>query len=159
MQAREHGSLASNRDGPPFDILARLDNVERQLRDTLQLAQAGCLGCQQALEAIAALRARISPVVPDTHAFSEPARKPGGQSRRVWLVDVDAPADEPFGQLSPREIEVLALIADGHSNKEIAVQLVLSVRTVERHINNIYRKIDAQNKADATAYALRHNLA
>ncbi len=61
--------------------------------------------------------------------------------------------------LTVREIEVLLLIAGGRSNKEIAAQLCLSIRTVERHINNLYRKIDAQNKADATAFALRHDLA
>jgi DNA-binding CsgD family transcriptional regulator len=65
----------------------------------------------------------------------------------------------PHQCLSPREREVLVQIAGGRSNKQIAQQLSLSIRTVERHINNIYRKIDAQNKADATAWALRHNLA
>jgi DNA-binding CsgD family transcriptional regulator len=63
----------------------------------------------------------------------------------------------PHG-LSEREVEVLRLIADGSSNREIAEQLVLSVRTVERHITNIYGKIGARGKADATAYALRHDL-
>jgi DNA-binding NarL/FixJ family response regulator len=51
------------------------------------------------------------------------------------------------------------LIATGHSNREIADDLVLSVRTVERHITNLYGKIGARGKADATAYALKHNLA
>lgn len=60
--------------------------------------------------------------------------------------------------LSEREVEVLRLIAGGHSNQEIADALVLSVRTVERHITNIYAKIDARGKADATAFALRHGL-
>jgi ATP/maltotriose-dependent transcriptional regulator MalT len=61
--------------------------------------------------------------------------------------------------LTPREVEVLALIAAGQSNNEIADALVLSVRTVERHIANIYRKINAHNRAEAGAYAVRHNLA
>jgi ATP/maltotriose-dependent transcriptional regulator MalT len=60
--------------------------------------------------------------------------------------------------LSEREVEVLRLIAAGRSNREIAAELVLSVRTVERHITNIYGKIDARGKADATAYALNHGL-
>ena len=59
--------------------------------------------------------------------------------------------------LTPREIEVLRLIANGDSNSEIAERLVLSVRTVERHITHIYAKIGARGKADATAYALRHS--
>jgi DNA-binding CsgD family transcriptional regulator len=72
----------------------------------------------------------------------------------VWLR---APA-YPDG-LTEREVEVLRLIAAGRSNREIADELVLSVRTVERHITNLYGKIDARGKADATAYALGHGLA
>ena len=57
--------------------------------------------------------------------------------------------------LTAREAEVLRLVARGQSNKEIAAELVLSVRTVERHITNLYGKIDARGKADATAYAIQ----
>ncbi len=61
-------------------------------------------------------------------------------------------------RLTARELEVLRLVASGRSNREIAQQLVLSLRTVERHINNLYAKIGARGKADATAYAFRHGL-
>ncbi len=61
-------------------------------------------------------------------------------------------------RLTEREVEVLQLIADGRSNNEIAAALVLSVRTVERHVTNIYSKINARGRADATAYALGHGL-
>jgi DNA-binding CsgD family transcriptional regulator len=61
--------------------------------------------------------------------------------------------------LSPRELEVLRLIAAGRSNREMAEALYLSQRTVERHIANLYLKIDAHSKAEATAYARRHQLA
>jgi DNA-binding NarL/FixJ family response regulator len=57
--------------------------------------------------------------------------------------------------LTEREVEVLRLIAAGKSNREIGDGLFISVRTVERHITNIYRKIDAHGRADAAAYALR----
>ena len=63
--------------------------------------------------------------------------------------------------LTEREVEVLRLIAVGKSNQEIGQELVLSRRTVERHISNIYLKIGATGKvarAAATAYALRHGL-
>ena len=49
-------------------------------------------------------------------------------------------------------------MASGSTNNEIAGDLVLSVRTVERHIGNIYAKIGARGRADATAYALTRNL-
>ncbi len=63
--------------------------------------------------------------------------------------------------LTPREIDILRLIGAGKSNQEIAAILVLSVRTVERHISNIYSKIGASGavaRATATAYALHHGL-
>ena len=60
--------------------------------------------------------------------------------------------------LTPRELEVLRLIASGLSNREIATKLFLSVRTAERHIANIYKKIGAHSKADATAFAFSQGL-
>jgi predicted ATPase/DNA-binding CsgD family transcriptional regulator len=60
------------------------------------------------------------------------------------------------GGLSEREKEVLRLVARGQSNAEIATELVLSVRTVEKHVANIYTKIGARGRADAATYALRH---
>jgi DNA-binding CsgD family transcriptional regulator len=61
-------------------------------------------------------------------------------------------------RLTTREVEVLRLIAAGQSNREIADALFLSIRTVERHIANIYLKIDTHSKAEATAYAFRNGL-
>lgn len=60
--------------------------------------------------------------------------------------------------LTRRETEVLGLLAAGQSNQEIADELVLSVRTVERHVANIYTKIDAHGRAEAAAFALRHGV-
>lgn len=83
-----------------------------------------------------------------------------------FLRSGDAPngAAEPSrpstasGGLTPREREVLRLIAAGRSNKVIAFDLRMSERTVARHITNLYAKIDVQSKAAATAYAIRHGL-
>ena len=60
--------------------------------------------------------------------------------------------------LSERELEILALLAGGRSNAWIAESLTISTRTVERHIGNIYVKIGAHNRAEATAFAFRHGL-
>jgi predicted ATPase/DNA-binding CsgD family transcriptional regulator len=60
-----------------------------------------------------------------------------------------------LGGLSERETQVLRLVALGQSNAEIATELVLSVRTVEKHVANIYAKIGARGRADAATYALR----
>jgi DNA-binding NarL/FixJ family response regulator len=63
--------------------------------------------------------------------------------------------------LTSRELDVLGLLAAGHSNEEIARRLVLSVRTVERHVSNIYLKIGVSGRiarAAAAAYAHRNGL-
>jgi DNA-binding CsgD family transcriptional regulator len=66
-------------------------------------------------------------------------------------------AHAPSG-LSKRETEVLRLLATGMTNRQIADALVVSVHTVERHVNNLYRKIGARNRADAAAFAVRSGL-
>jgi len=60
--------------------------------------------------------------------------------------------------LSPRELEVLRLVASGETNKAIAAALVLSERTVDRHVSNIYTKLRVSSRAAATAYAYEHGL-
>lgn len=61
-------------------------------------------------------------------------------------------------ELTAREVEVVRLLASGLTNDEIAEQLVLSVRTVERHVSNIYGKLGARGRAQATAFALTSGL-
>ena len=79
---------------------------------------------------------------------------------------LDTPAPRPQAglaanpsALTPRETEVLRLIANGRTSREISDDLSLSVRTVGRHITNIYAKIGARTRADATTYAIRHRIA
>lgn len=62
------------------------------------------------------------------------------------------------GALSRREVEVLALIATGCTNQEVADQLVLSKRTVDRHVSNILRKLDLRSRTEAAAFAFEHRL-
>jgi ATP/maltotriose-dependent transcriptional regulator MalT len=61
-------------------------------------------------------------------------------------------------QLSKRELEVLALLASGRTNAEIARDLFVAVGTVKSHVNNIYRKLGAANRAEAAARARELNL-
>jgi DNA-binding CsgD family transcriptional regulator len=60
--------------------------------------------------------------------------------------------------LTPRELQVLRLVAAGQTNKAIAAELVLSERTVDRHVSNIFVKLGASSRSAATAYAYRHQL-
>ncbi len=67
-------------------------------------------------------------------------------------------APEDAGGLTARERQVLRLLAAGQSNKSIAAELVLSKRTVDRHVSNIFAKIRVSSRAAATAYAYEHQL-
>ena len=66
--------------------------------------------------------------------------------------------EPPGDELTPREQEVLTLIAQGFSNNEIADQLVISAKTVDRHRENIMRKLNLHNQVDLVKYALRKGL-
>jgi DNA-binding NarL/FixJ family response regulator len=77
------------------------------------------------------------------------------------IRDVITRADlrsEELELLTPRELEVLKLIAEGHSSKEIATTLVLSVKTVESHRANILNKLGMRDRVDLTRYAIRRGL-
>jgi DNA-binding CsgD family transcriptional regulator len=110
------------------------------------------------------------------HAESEQLLKDAGRRFRkagaeLYLRDVEAllsPAPEletghqgeasPIGTLSPREIEVLNLIAVGYTNAQIADELHISTNTVARHVTHILVKTGGANRAEATSYAYRHEL-
>jgi DNA-binding CsgD family transcriptional regulator len=71
---------------------------------------------------------------------------------------VSAPARREAGDLTPRELEVLRLIARGKTNREVARELEISEKTVARHVSNIFTKLDLSTRAAATAYAFTHRL-
>lgn len=67
-------------------------------------------------------------------------------------------ADHAPGGLSAREVEVLALVAAGHTNREIAAALIVSEHTVARHVQNIFTKLGVSTRTAAAAVAHRHHL-
>lgn len=79
-------------------------------------------------------------------ARSEPMARPGTPT-----ADLDG--------LTPREADVLRLLARGLANKEIAAELALSVNTVERHLTTVYQKIGCRSRTEATVFALTHGYA
>jgi DNA-binding CsgD family transcriptional regulator len=76
---------------------------------------------------------------------------------RVDSLVISSPSRSLHG-LSPRELEVLRHVAGGKTNKRIATELVLSERTVERHVSNIFAKLGVSSRAAATAFAYEHRL-
>ena len=65
---------------------------------------------------------------------------------------------EPFAQLTSREREVLILIAEGQSNKEIASRLGIGVRTIETHRERIMRRLDIHSVAGLTKFAIANGM-
>lgn len=70
----------------------------------------------------------------------------------------DGPPVPPLGDLTPREREVLALVAQGRANKEIASQLCISERTVKTHVSNILSKLQMEDRTKAALYAVKEGL-
>jgi DNA-binding CsgD family transcriptional regulator len=75
------------------------------------------------------------------------------------LADLDRPTGLTAHGLSPRELEVLRHLAAGRTNRDIAEELGISERTVDRHVSNLYTKLDVSTRAAATAWAYEHGLA
>jgi ATP/maltotriose-dependent transcriptional regulator MalT len=81
----------------------------------------------------------------------------GPDLARVDELALTAPPGNPYG-LTDRELEVLRHVSAGATNKEIAAELVLSVRTVDRHVSNIFTKLGVSSRAAATAHAHEHHV-
>ncbi len=89
--------------------------------------------------------------------YQERAHPPPSAGMASTETEISIEEPHPEG-LTTREAEVLRLLAGGKTNKEIAEELVLSVSTVERHVANIYAKIGARGRVEATVYALRRGI-
>jgi DNA-binding NarL/FixJ family response regulator len=113
---------------------------------------AGAEQLQQAIEQVVRGQAVIDPAV-QHHVVEALASEPGGPA-----VSAARDAVLPDG-LTAREAEVLALIAAGLSNSEIAEQLYVSETTVKSHINHLFAKTGVRDRAQAVAYAYRNGLA
>ncbi len=127
------------------EALARAEGLRPDLALTL-LARASVLSGR---EAESALR--------EAEALCDALGMRGGLAEVQRLRDANA-ARTPGG-LSARELEVLTLIAQGLTNREIAEVLVISERTAINHVSHIFQKLGVDNRAGAAAFALRHGLA
>jgi DNA-binding CsgD family transcriptional regulator len=80
-----------------------------------------------------------------------------GQAAMVTITKPNAQSGDPF-ELTPRELDVLALMAEGASNKAIAKRLGISVHTAKFHVGSILEKLDATGRTDAVLHAARRGV-
>jgi pimeloyl-ACP methyl ester carboxylesterase/DNA-binding CsgD family transcriptional regulator len=90
--------------------------------------------------------------------FVDAPTQPGAGSRSLNGNSQERGAASTPDDITPRERRVINLLVHGDSNQEIAQALDLSIRTVERHLGNLYAKINARGRADVIAYAFQHDL-
>lgn len=118
--------------------------------------------CRGPVASFLAGAARVAGLESDARRFEAAARadiaRNGAPGMLAWLElqprTVLTPPPTTRGGLTPREAEVLALVARGHSNQEIADALVLSIRTVHRHVENVYGRLGIRNRAEAALKAV-----
>ncbi len=89
---------------------------------------------------------------------NEAVLHPEVAARLMQEFSTPRPNEAPVEQLTPRELEVLRLIARGKSNKEIADTLIVSEKTVKTHVSNILSKLHLADRTQAAIYALRQRL-
>lgn len=139
---------------PGVRIIALTRNERRDC--VLRLVQAGAAGYLLKTVSAAELLDAIRTVHGGGRVLQPPALEAVLQD---YLQRCQAPgAGLAADELTPREHEVLKLIAEGHSNQEIAVLLSLSRKTIETHRGNLMDKLDLHKVADLVKYAIREGL-
>ena len=146
-------TLELKRRSPDLKILIlTMHESEQYLYEALKAGASGyVLKSVADLDLVRACRAAMR---------GEPFLYPAAESALVrdYLERGRAAGDGPRDPLTPRENEVLKLIAESHTSKEIAELLVISEKTVERHRSNILEKLGARDRVALTRYAIRRGL-
>jgi DNA-binding NarL/FixJ family response regulator len=119
---------------------------------------AGIAEISRAIQAAAAHQTLLDPTVHAQLMAAATGRGTAATQGPEAGGQAKPPATLP-DDLTPREAEVLTLIAQGKSNREIAAELFVSEATVKTHINHVFSKIDARDRAQAVHYAYTHGLA
>lgn len=136
---------------PTTGLLVLVDNYD--LDQILPLLRAGATGCISRNEAVADL-ARAIIAVGRGEIWLPPAL--AGRALAALARGQTPASDDLIEPLTERETEVLRLLARGLTNKDIAQNLILSVRTVEAHLRNIFGKLNVTSRTEAALWATRH---
>jgi DNA-binding NarL/FixJ family response regulator len=129
-------------------------------QDDRALFEAARAGVQGLLDA-SADGAQLAACVREVAAgeFFVPARLAGRLLQHHARAAASQPAPRSSAGFTPRELDLLELLASGRTNRQIAQQLVITENTVRTHLRSIMQKLDAQNRTQVAAYALAHGLA
>ena len=133
-------------------LILTMHESEQIVREVLEVGARGfLLKSDAARDLVAAVRALEQRTTFFTSRVAEMVLSGFLETR----VDVSRPRKD---RLTPREREVVQLLSEGKTSKEIATQLKLSVKTAETHRTNVMRKLDLHSVADLVRYAVRNNL-
>jgi len=147
--------LRSLRDDTPGTRTVVLTSLRDgfAVRDALALGVSGYVlktqsmsELMEAIESAVAGRRYVAPQLADhLETVERQVRAPNGSA--------DIPAERGLDRLSPRELEVLRLVAAGHTTAEIARSLSISIKTIDTHRSNMYRKLALRNSVDLVRFA------
>jgi ATP/maltotriose-dependent transcriptional regulator MalT len=142
-------------EGKPRDALSTLQRAREAWQEAPHFAACIRVGVARACRALGDEEGAEMELEAARAAFERLGAVPD-----IARIDAIAAADErePSHGLSARELQVLRLLASGKTNKAIAADLSLSERTVDRHVSNIFNKLDVPTRTAATAYAYQHKL-
>jgi DNA-binding CsgD family transcriptional regulator len=144
--------LARGAAEPALDAARRAVEAWSQLSAPYEVARSR-VQVGRALRLLGDEESAVADLAAARKAFADLGAGPAEREAAALLGD-----EKPPGGLSPREVEVLRLVAAGWGNPAIAAQLTLSEKTVARHLSNIFVKLDVSSRTAAAAFAYEHDL-
>ena len=136
-------------------LILTLHDSDRIVRDVLN---AGARGFLLKSDAVRDLVSAVEALLRDRTYFTSRVADMVLEGFLQHEIDVALPAHDSSNRLTPREREIVQLVAEGKSTKEVAVVLSLSVKTAETHRSNIMRKLNLHSISDLVLYAVRNEI-